>query len=197
MSQSPYFSDPDAQLMLEFLGGDKASFEKLMRKYYPRILNFIYRYVGIREIAEDLTQEVFIKVYHNARSYVPKAKFSTWLFTVARNVSLNELRSHKRKTVSMDESLETGENEVRPQWQDLAASDPSEDLAAKERASMVREAVARLPENQRVAVLLRRYEDFSYQEISQTMKISEKAVKSLLNRAKESLRNKLSGLLDA
>jgi len=194
--QKNYTDDPDVRLMLEFQKGDQASFEKLMSKYYSRLLNFIYRYVGIREIAEDLTQEVFMKVYQNVNRYQAKAKFSTWAFTIARNVCLNELRRLKRKTVSLNETFDVGEDTVMRQVEDESLSLPHEEMAKQERAQSIKNAIATLPENQRVAVLLRRYENFSYEEIAQTMNTTVKAVKSLLSRAKVNLRNKLSYLIE-
>jgi len=194
-TSSHYLNDPDVRLMLEFQEGNKASFETLMKKFYPRLLNFINRYVGIREIAEDLTQEVFIKVYNNAANYQPKAKFSTWVFTIARNISLNELRTHKRKTISLDESFQAPGGQLQRQIADDTATNPNEDLVKQERIAAIKKAIHELPENQRVAVLLRRYEDFSYEEIAQSMNTTVKAVKSLLNRAKENLRNILSSTL--
>lgn len=189
-----YLADPDVTSMLEFQKGDKASFEKLMAKYYPRILNFIYRFVGNREMAEDLTQEVFIRVYHSAASYQPQSKFQTWVYTIAKNISLNELRRHKGKFVSLDEP-QTGEEEGLPrQLEDTKTLDPSQEILQQEKLGMIKAAIQSLPENQRMAVILRRYDDFSYEEIAYTMNLSLEAVKSLLNRAKENLKNKLAGL---
>ena len=195
-SDSQYLSDIDVQLMLEFKGGDKASFEALMTKYFPRVLNFIYRFVGNRELAEDLTQEVFIKVYHSAANYTPQAKFQTWLFTIAKNISLNEIRRHKGHTISLDETFETDGNEVKRQFEDTKMANPKEELLLKEKQEIIKEAIHSLPENQRMAVLLRRYDNFSYEEIAKTLNVSVKAVKSLLSRAKENLREKLAGWVD-
>ena len=186
-----YTTDPDVQLMLAFKDGDKAAFEKLMAKYYPRVLNFVYRYVQNRDVAEDLTQETFIKIYKNAHAYSVKAKFQTWAFTIAKNLSLNELRKLKRKMVSIDQTVDTGEGEVAFQLADDKAQTGAQMATKEEQAVAVREAIAALPENQRTAVLLRRYEQMSYDDIAATMGTTSKAVKSLLNRAKENLRKKL------
>lgn len=164
-SDNPYLSDPDVLLMLEFQKGDKASFEALMRKYYGRVFNFILRIVSRRDAAEDLTQEVFIKVYHAESAYVPQAKFQTWVFTIAKNLSVNECKN----PILADEKLFQNET-VR----------------------MVKEAVHSLPENQWLAVILRRYEKFSYAEIAESLNCSTEAVKSLLSRAKETLKKKLA-----
>jgi len=195
---SAYFDDPDIQLMLEFQQGNKASFEKLLVKYFPRVLNFIYRYLGNKEVAEDLTQEVFIKVFQNASSYHPTAKLQTWLFTIAKNMSLNELRRMKKPIISMEEPVRSGTTETEEltrQIEDVHAVNPHKVMVKEERTAVIRQAIESLPENQRTAVLLRRYENFSYEEIAQTMNLSVEAVKSLLNRAKVNLKESLAPLL--
>jgi len=184
--------DPDVFLMLEFQKGDKASFENLMRKYYKRVFNFIYRFVGSIEIAEDLTQEVFMKVYKKAPSYKPQAKFQTWLYTIAKNISLNELRKHKKKMISLEETIESDSGEIKRQFEDDTSENPFQRLENKELVAIIKKAINQLPENQRIAVLLHRYEQFSYEEIAQTMGCSVSAVKSLLSRAKENLKIVLS-----
>ncbi len=188
---NPYLSDPDVQLMLSFQQGDKAAFEALLRKYFPRLLNFIYRFVGTREIAEDITQEVFIKVYKSGSYYQPQSKFQTWVYTIAKNMSLNELRRNRKGMVSLDAPFDTGKNEMQRQMADTETLGPDQAMVQKEKVTAIRKAINSLPENQRLAVLLRRYDKFSYEQIAQTMGTSEKAVKSLLNRAKENLRTKL------
>ncbi len=189
---NPYLSDPDVHLMLEFQGGDKASFEALMHKYYPRLLNFIYRFVGNAELAEDLTQEVFLKVYRAAAGYRPESKFQTWVYTIAKNISLNELRHHRKTPLSIDEPFQSEDGPVERQVEDTQTPRADEQMLHAETAAAVRAAIDSLPENQRMAVILRRYEQFSYEEIAQTMRMSGKAVKSLLSRAKENLKNKLA-----
>lgn len=188
---NPYLDDPDVQLMLEFIQGNKASFEALMRKYFPRLLNFIYRYVGNRQIAEDLTQEVFIKVHNAASKYSPQSKFQTWIFTIAKNMSLNELRRLKRPMISIDESIDLGTDHVQRQFSDETTEAPDKNILEDEKVQAIRTAINDLPKNQRMAVVLRRYENMSYEEIALTMNTSEKAVKSLLNRSKENLKIRL------
>ena len=184
-SNNPYLSDPDVKLMLDFQTGNTKAFEGLMEKYYRRILNFIYRYSNNREVAEDLTQEVFMKVYHARHSYQPKAQFRTWIYTIAKNLSLNEFKKFRFSVL---------ENEL---IQSVEDNNPRADqmLADQEMVQVIKKAIGELPENQRLAVILHRYEDFSYEEIAQTMGLSVQAVKSLLNRAKESLRLSLSFIL--
>lgn len=194
MGPSDYLTDPDVQAMLAFQQGDKRAFEQLMIKYFPRVLNFIFRYVGDRSLAEDLTQEVFIKVYKSAPHYQVKSKLSTWIFTIAKNISLNELRKHRVRIQSLDATHDTGEGHVQVQLADANQLDPAEQILKSEKNKLIRQAILDLPENQKTAVLLRRYEQFSYDQIAQVMKTTPKAVKSLLNRAKENLRISLQKL---
>jgi len=181
--------------MLEFQKGDKASFEKLMDKYYKRIVNLVYRFVGDKDIAEDLTQDVFIKVYNNACHYKPKAKFQTWLYQITRNTCLNELRRRKHAATSLDKTCEINGNPLKQELADSDSLNPDERIDKKETAQAVREAIAALPENQRIAVTLRRYEQLSYDDIAHTMDCSSSSVKSLLSRAKLNLKEKLNGFI--
>ena len=193
--EASYLSDPDVQLMLELKQGDCSAFEALMRKYYPRILNFIYRFISNRQIAEDLSQDVFMKVYKSAGRYRPRSQFQTWLYTIAKNGCLNELRRKRNLMVSLDETHESGENELRKEIAD-PSGDPGKVLFQKEKAALIRAAINDLPENQRIAVILKRYENFSYAQIAETLNVTDKAVKSLLSRAKVNLKNKLTGIID-
>lgn len=195
-SSHSYLSDPDVALMMEFQKGNKASFEKLMERNYRRIYNFIYRFVGQGETAEDLAQEVFIKIYKSASSYRPQAKFQTWAHQIARNISLNELRRLKKPVVSLEETFETEEGPVVRQIADHNIPSPFEQISDKEKADIIKEAIESLPENQRMAVILRRYDGMPYEEIAKAMGCSLEAVKSLLNRAKENLKEKLSHYLE-
>lgn len=191
-SDNPYLSDPDVLLMLEYQKGDKPSFEALMRKYYVRVFNFILRIVQRRDAAEDLTQEVFIKVYHAGSAYRPQAKFQTWVFTIAKNLALNELRRAGKTPVSLDAHFEYDGDEIPQQFEDKNSLSADEKLVQKETARMVKDAVQSLPESQRIAIILRRYEDFSYAEIAESLSCSVEAVKSLLSRAKETLKKRLA-----
>ncbi len=183
--------DPDVRLMLAFKRGEKAAFEELLRRHFRRVLNFVYRFVGRRDIAEELTHEIFLKVYRSAAGYEPRAAFRTWLLTIAKHLALNELRrrAHDGSSLEAMESTLAGRAPAAP-------SDPSppaeEQLIRRERIAAVRAAIDALPENQRLAVILRRYEELSYGEIAAILGTSEKAVKSLLHRAKEHLRRELT-----
>ena len=194
-AQKSYLVDPDVQQMLAVQKGDRDAFDELMRKYYPRILNFAYRMLGNRQLAEDLTQEVFLKIYKGAARYRPRSKFQTWLYTIAKNTCLNELRRHHRPELSLDEPLDANTGELKKELPDPDA-DPAAELFQKEKAYQVRAAIHELPDNQKMAVILKRYENFSYSEIADTLNLTHKAVKSLLSRAKVNLKSKLASLID-
>ncbi len=193
-AQSPYLADPDVQCMLALKKGDRNAFDDLMRKYYPRILNFAYRLVGDRQLSEDLTQDVFMKVYNAAARYRPRSQFQTWLYTIAKNTCLNELRRKSERIVSLDEPLDANTPGLKKELPDPGI-DPAAKVLQKEKEKHVRAAVDALPENQKIAVILRRYENFSYAEIAVTLNVTDKAVKSLLSRAKVNLKNKLVAIL--
>lgn len=187
-----YLSDPDVRLMLKFKEGDKAAFGELLDKYHKRVINFIYRMVQDRDEADDLAQEVFVRVYKSAASYLPRAKFSTWIYRITKNLCLNELRRRKKRFVSLDETISTDEGEVKREVADPNAATPFQDTSKHELQELVKEAIESLPANQRMAVILRRYEQLSYEDIAQALECSVSAVKSLLNRAKDSLKEKLT-----
>ncbi len=182
--------------MLEFQGGSKSAFEILMQNYYSRVLNFIYRFVANKESAEDLTQDVFLRVFKYGPRYKPKSKFQTWLYTIAKNICLNELRKNKEFVTSLDEPATIGNADMQIQIADPKSSAADEELIHAEKAAVIRQAINELPDNQRLAVILRRYDNFSYAEIAETLGVSDKAVKSLLSRAKVNLRRRLSRLVD-
>ena len=189
--------DPHAKLMLRFKDGDEASFIELVNLYKQRVFAFAFRFLGNAEDAEDAAQEVFIKVYNAKDKYAPKAKFSTWLFTIARNTCLNLLEKRGRKGLFVSLEEKTGPDEDAPALQIADARDlpPAELLINAELAAAIKAALDSLPENQKTAVLLCRYDDLSYEAIAEVMNCSVMAVKSLLNRAKTGLKEKLSGLL--
>ena len=193
--EASHLADPDVECMLALKKGDRDAFDILMRKYYPRILNFVYRFLGNQQLSEDLTQDVFMKVYKSARRYRPRSQFQTWLYTIAKNTCLNELRRNRRQMASIDEPVTADERVIKREIPDSRA-DPAGKFLQKEKKALIQAAINDLPENQRIAVLLRRYEGFSYAEIAATLNATEKAVKSLLSRARVNLNNKLSGIVD-
>jgi RNA polymerase sigma-70 factor (ECF subfamily) len=191
---NPYLSDPDVVLMLQFQSGSPPAFDRLLEKYYPRVLNFIGRYGVSREAAEDLAQDVFLKVHQSASSYRPRSKFQTWLFTIARNAAFNARRGKRKDQVSLQEEIASGEGRMTRQIADERQKTAPQAMLEEERRQRIQAAIESLPENQRTAVLLKRFEDMSYEQIASVMNCSVMAVKSLLNRAKEALREKLKDL---
>ena len=188
--------DPDAALMLRVKQGDMGALEELVDKYRQPITNLVYRTLQDAAEAEDVAQNVFLQVFKSAHRYRVSAKFSTWLYTIARNLCLNEIRRRSRHPA---ESLELGqpEQEDQParQYQDVK-SFPSPDLLLRdELVAKVEEALADLPEHQRTALLLCREEELSYEEIAEVLGCSLSATKSLIHRGRESLKQKLKPYL--
>jgi RNA polymerase sigma-70 factor (ECF subfamily) len=185
----------DVQLMLDVKAGDEASFDFLLQKYRMPLVNFLYRMVRDTATAEDLAQEVFLRVYRARKQYTPSAKFTTWLFRIATNLALNSVRDnryHKLET-SLDA---TAEDDSAP-LMELRSPDMriDEHLMERARAEIIRRAIWSLPEKQRAAVLLHKYEEMDYGEIAKIMECSESALKSLLFRAYETLRVQLAPLV--
>jgi len=185
------FSEDDIQLMLRFKNGEETCFEQLVERHKTRVFNLVYRFLGSDREAEDIAQEIFIKVYHSKDSYTPKAKFTTWLYTICKNTCLNELRKRKAPCVSIDDPVRLEEDTVTLQVKDCSTPSPADSVLNDEKAAIVRDAIDSLSDQQKMAVILCRYEKLSYDEIAQIMRCSVKAVKSLLHRAKEQLRDKL------
>ena len=189
----------DVQLMLDVKAGDEQSFALLLQRYRSPLVNFLYRMVRNREQAEDLAQEVFLRVYRARADYVPSAKFTTWLFRIATNLALNSVRDSKyhRLEISMDApgTADAEEGEDRPL--DVADQRPDieQHLVAEVRRKMIRHAIEKLPEKQRAAVLLHKYQELDYNEIAKILDCSESALKSLLFRAYEALRVELAPLV--
>jgi len=182
---------PSEDLMARIAKGDNDAFEILVNRHQTSVLNLIYRFIGDRTQAKDLAQEVFIKVWQAVKTYKPEAKFTTWLYRITANLCLNELKSARRKKwFSFNRSDENGEHTFEETLADSAPS--SEDLLLeKERSRQISDALQRLPENQRMALILKRYDDLSYQEIAKIIGCSVSAVESLLVRAKRTLQEKL------
>jgi len=189
----------DVQLMLDVKGGDEQSFELLLQRYRTPLVNFLYRMVRSREQAEDLAQEVFIRVYRAREEYVPTAKFTTWLFRIATNLALNSLRDHRHEKleISIDAPLTADSEEGDERPFELADKHPTveQELVEEERKKMIRHAIEKLPEKQRAAVLLHKYQELDYAEIAKILSCSESALKSLLFRAYEMLRVELAPLV--
>ena len=186
----------DAAIMLELKAGNMAGFDFLIHKYRKPIVNFMYRMTRNQAVAEELAQEVFLRVYRSRETYRAEARFSTWLYRIATNLGVNQARDtrHERaaSTVYLDEAdSETG---TTP---DVADSTPDVEskLLRNERMAAIREHVMALPERQKMAVLMHKYEGMDYSQIGEVLKLSESATKSLLFRAYQTLREKLKGFV--
>jgi len=189
--------DPDIRLMLRVRDDDDAAFAELVERFQHRLVAVMHHLVGGMHEAEDLAQEVFLRVYRIRKKYRPKAKFSTWLFTIANNLALNALRDRKRRPTLPLEVRDSSSHDVRPAEpaaQDLSET-PSAGLRHKELAEVIRFALDGLNERQRVAIVLNKFEDMNYAEIAEVMGLTTKAVKSLLSRARTSLREALRGYI--
>lgn len=186
---------PDNELMKRVAKGDDDAFRLLFERHHRLAYAVIFRQLGVQSIAEDLVQEAFLRVYRAAPKYVPTAKFSTWLYTVVTNLCLNYKRDKARDKLRLVGSKD-GEG-GNPLEQLAASIEPEHDrIDENERARVVREAIAELPENQRMAIVLSRYEDKSYEEVAEILDTTVAAVKSLTSRARTTLKEKLSRFME-
>jgi RNA polymerase sigma-70 factor (ECF subfamily) len=179
------------ELMFRIAEGDEYAFQILVERHQTSLLNLIYRFIGDRTESQDLAQEVFLRVWQAASGYKPKAHFTTWLYRIAANICLNEVKSSRRK--KWLQFLHSDANEQTYGEEDFSDGSPSpEDLMlSRERSLQITNALQSLPENQRLVLILRRYDDLSYEEISRILNCSVSAVESLLIRAKRNLQEKL------
>jgi RNA polymerase sigma-70 factor (ECF subfamily) len=185
--------DPDVRLMLRVRDDDAAAFEQLMLRYQTRLVRILEHLVGRRDMAEDLAQDVFLRVYRSRKRYVPGSKFSTWLFTIANNVASNARRSLARRR-EVNVVADSGATEVQSLDQmalDASGLMPGRQFDRAEMRDIVREALGALSERQRLAVLLSKFEQMSYAEISEIMDLTPQAIKSLLSRARSNLKEVL------
>jgi len=186
-------TDPDIQLMLNFKEGDQRAFQLLFDKYKKQVINFCFRYCGHQAVAEELAQETFLRVYKAAPRYRPEARFSTWLFKIATNVCLNEIRRpiYRARLDSIDQAPDE-DHAANPELSmDPEQSRPDALLEAHQNQILIRQAMGRLPKEQRTALLLRVTEGFSYGEIGQQINRSESHVKTLIYRGRQRLKKLL------
>ncbi len=188
--------DADAELMIRFQRGDEDAFAVLVRRFQGRVVSLAYRYLGSAADAEDLAQEVFLRVYRAKETYEPSAKFSTWIYRITANASLNHLRSKKarRKVSGAMPGGDGGEPEA--EFEDERAEAPGERMEKDELARVLRRIVDDLPERQRLAIVLNKYEGLSYEDVAAAMDLSVMAVKSLLTRARVNIKEKLEPYLN-
>ncbi len=189
--------DPDATLMLRTRQGDMDAFASLVDKYKGPVINLAARMLQDPVEAEDMAQAVFVQVYKSADRYKPSSKFSTWLFTIARNLCLNEIRRRGRhRAQSLDAlSSPSDENPSGIQLADATAAPPPDSLLEGELSAKIEQALQELPENQRTAILLCRRDDQSYDDIAEILGVSVSAVKSLIHRGRETLKARLKPYL--
>jgi RNA polymerase sigma-70 factor (ECF subfamily) len=193
------FSDPrtfggldDAQVMLRVRDGDDAAFNYLVGRYRRAMISFMYRMVHNAAIAEELSQEVFLRVYRSRASYSADAKFTTWLYRIATNLAVNHARDNKHERPEVKASLDESDEETGLSI-DLADDRPNveQEILRRERLRAIRKHVEALPERQRMAVMMHKYQELDYRQIAEVLHLSESATKSLLFRAYETLRESL------
>jgi RNA polymerase sigma-70 factor (ECF subfamily) len=182
--------DYDAELMLRVKDGDEASFGVLLEKHRSAVVHFLYRMVQNQAVAEELAQEVFLRVYRSRATYEPTAKFTTWLFRIATHVALNALRDNKYER--LQDRLDDDSSDMPVRQVSDGRPSVEQRMVYEARLDEVRRAIGALPEKQRAAVLMHKYEEMEYSQIAKVLSCSESAVKSLLFRAYEALRARLA-----
>ena len=189
------YDDEDARLMLATQADDPLAFEELMARNQARVRAFLMRFVGNEQLAEDLAQEVFMRVYKHRATYRHEARFSTWLYRVAHNVAYNALRAKSRRPEALFSGAATNPDESNVGYEEnvlaQTGASPTRQVAKLELQQIVRQAIDQLAPRQREAIILSRFEGMSYQEIADVMKMTIQAVKSLLSRARVNLKEAL------
>jgi RNA polymerase sigma-70 factor (ECF subfamily) len=180
--------ESDVALMLRVRDGDHEAFRQLIERHQRAVINVIHRAIGDAWEAEDLAQRVFVQIYRSARRYQPTAKFTTWLFAITHNIIRNEYRRRSRHVAESIEAMPEGV-ELRSE-----RSDPAREVSERELQERIQAAIQALPEAQRTAVILCRFEGLAYEEIAEVLHCSASAVKSLLHRARQTLKEQLRGL---
>jgi len=183
--------DTDIDLMLRVKNGDDGAFSQLIKRYYNKILNYVYKYTNNRESSEDLTQEIFMRVYKSANNYEPEAKFSTWLYKIATNLCLTEVTSKSRKkSASLDEIQENIGS-----LEDIKSIDQLDVRYRVEIKSIIHNTMEELSDNEKSALILCKYEQLSYDEVAEMLDCTVGAVKTYVYRGRMKLINKLKPLL--
>ncbi|HMJ91111.1 MAG TPA: sigma-70 family RNA polymerase sigma factor [Candidatus Acidoferrum sp.] len=191
-------ADPDAALMLRVKDGDRTAFAELVERYKQPVINLIARTIHDPTEAEDLAQNAFVQAYKSAHRYEVTAKFSTWMFTIARNLALNEIRRRSRHPAdSLDETFADNDEQPIRQVEDRRQGGPTENLLHGELVDKIDEAVNALPDKQRTALMLCREDEMSYEEIAKVIGCTLSATKSLIHRARETLKDKLKPYLQS
>jgi RNA polymerase sigma-70 factor (ECF subfamily) len=182
----------DAAIMLRVAAGDESGFNYLVEKHYRAMIHFLFRMVRNQAVAEELAQEVFLRVYRSRESYRAEAKFTTWLYRIATNLAVNHARDTKHERAASTIYLDSTDEETGT-TPDVADDEPNveQNLLRDERMAAIKKHVMALPERQRMAVLMHKYQGMDYKQIGDVLKLSESATKSLLFRAYQTLRDKL------
>lgn len=191
-------SDPGVQWMLAYRDGDESAFDRIVEHYSGQVYSLLTRFLGQKAVREDMVQDVFLRVVRARERYEPTARFSTWLYRIAFNLAVNETQRAGGKELTAQEVSRQDEDDagdVLANHRDERVEDPSDRLAQDDVVLAVRAAIARLPEQQRMALVLAKYHDMPYVEIATVLGSSEKAVKSLVHRARENLRETLAPYL--
>ena len=196
--QSAKSPDQDWLSIQKFRNGDKSAFREIFDRHKSRVINLAFRFTRSREVSEDIAQEIFIKIYEGKVPRDLRAKFTTWLYRVTVNASIDYIRSRKFTPVSIDvekEGDESGKPALPEGLKDIKALSPGEILKQEEIKTLIQKEIGRLPEKFRSPILLYQFKDLSYREIAKILNITEKAVERRLYHAKEILRKNLGGLL--
>src|SRR5271165_6655455 len=190
--------DPDIRLMLRVRADDHEAFAELVELYHHRLVTVMHHLLASTEEAEDLAQEVFLRVFRVRKKYHPRAKFSTWFYTIAHNLALNAIRSRQRRPAVRLNTRDSGPMGPRPAEQIVLdrGNQPMQNMQQQELVGVIRLALETLNERQRLAVILNKFEDMNYAEIADVMGLTTKGVKSLLSRARDNLRIALQGYMD-
>ncbi len=185
-------SQSDADIMLRVRAGDQSAFEYLVQKYRRPMVSFMYRMARNSAVAEDLAQEVFLRVYRSRETYEASAKFSTWLYRIATNLAVNHARDTRHERPEVQVSLDEPDDDTGTTLELPDASlNAEQQMVRRERLLAIRRKVEALPEQQRLAVIMHKYQQMDYKQIADVLKKSESATKSLLFRAYETLREQL------
>ncbi|MBL9135696.1 MAG: sigma-70 family RNA polymerase sigma factor [Verrucomicrobiales bacterium] len=188
--------DEDASLMLRVQQGELGAFEQLVERHRQPIFNFVQRMIHDPAETEDVAQQVFVQVWKAADRYRVASRFTTWLFTIARNLCLNELRRRGRHpTESLEAEHDTGESTMAREFEDVRNPGVAEEVMLGELTVKIEEALAALPESQRAAILLFREQEMPYEEIARVLEVSVSATKSLIHRGRETLKARLKAYL--
>jgi RNA polymerase sigma-70 factor, ECF subfamily len=195
MDPAAWRADPDVVLMERLRDGDMEAFQVLFAKYSAALVKFAYRFLGSRDRAEEVAQTAFLQLFRARKRYKPKARFATFLYRIASNLCLNELRrfdySGKLDSLDVADDSESGSVSYAERLADQDSPGPAQRLACREIAAEVKKVLKELPPNQRMALLLSRVDGFSYQEVAESLDTSVSAVKSLIFRATATLRRDL------